>query len=130
VKILAFARSLWAKYGRLRFEHVGADLDRDRVVSERWGYRRDEPREQWFVFPSVFDEQFASLGARRAIDVLFRHGILERGTESDRWTKRVQLPGMKQQNFYVINEKIFEGSDGAKSKNPSLGVSTFDGKAG
>jgi putative DNA primase/helicase len=130
VKILAFARSLWAKYGRLRFEHVGADLGREVVVSERWGYRRDEPHGQWFVFPSVFEEQFASLGARRAIEVLFRHGILERGTEKDRWTKRVQLPGLKQQNFYVINEKIFEGSDETSEAKPSPGVSTLGGKAG
>jgi hypothetical protein len=130
VRILTFARSLWAKYGRLRFERVGADLGRETVVSERWGYRRDEPQVQWFVFPSVFEEQFASLGARRAIEVLFRRGILERGTEKNRWTKRVQLLGLKQQNFYVINEKIFDGSDETSEAKSSPGVSTFGGKAG
>jgi uncharacterized protein (DUF927 family) len=111
-RIIAFARGLWAKYGKLRFERIGSDLGHEWVTSERWGFRRDEPDgEKWLMFPSVFDEQFAAVGARKAVEVLFRNNILEKGTEADRWTKRVQLPGMKQQSFYVINESIFEGAD-------------------
>jgi uncharacterized protein (DUF927 family) len=129
-KILAFARTLWGKYGKLRFEQIGAALDHERVMTERWGFRRDEPREEWLMFPSVFDEQFASVGARKAVEVLFKHGILEKGTESDRWTKRIQLPGMKQQNFYVINEKICEGSIETSEAETAPGKSTVDGKGG
>ena len=111
-QILAQARLFWARYGESRFDEVEpADLSRERPVGDRAGYRRDEPDgRRWYVFPQVWTEIFPSV-SRKAAVVLEARGILERGAEKDRPTKRVQLEGLKRQNFYVINQKIFEGWD-------------------
>ena len=51
------------------------------------------------------------MNPHRAAEVLYRRGILDKGVEKDRPTKKVQLGGLKRQSFYVINQRIFEGWD-------------------
>ena len=111
-QILHQARLFWERYGESRFDEVEpSDLRHERPAGERAGYKRDEPDgRRWYVFPQVWGEIFPS-GGRKAAAVLHERGILERGTEKDRPTKRVQLGILKRQNFYVINQKIFEGWD-------------------
>ena len=111
-QILAQARLFWARYGESRFDEVEpSDLGHERPAGERAGYRRDEPDgRRWYVFPQVWSEIFHGVG-QQAAGVLVERGILERGTEKDRATKKVQLGALKRQHFYVINQKIFEGWD-------------------
>ena len=115
-QILSRARLFWARYGESRFDEVEpSDLGRERPVGERAGYKQDEPDgRRWYVFPQVWGEIFAGVN-RKAAMVLAARGILERGSEKDRPTKRVQLGRLKRQNFYVINQKIFEGWDEAET---------------
>jgi uncharacterized protein (DUF927 family) len=111
-QILAQARLFWARYGESRFDEVEpSDLRHERPAGERAGYRRDEPDgRRWYVFPQVWGEIFPGVG-RKAAAVLYERRILDRGAEKDRPTKRVQLGNLKRQNFYVINQRIFEGWD-------------------
>jgi putative DNA primase/helicase len=119
-QIIAQARLFWARYGESRFDEVEpSDLGHDRPAGERAGYRRDEPDgRRWYVFPQVWGEIFQG-GNRKAASVLSARGILERGFEKDRPTKRVQLGTLKRQNFYVINQKIFEGWDEPDTPQPA-----------
>jgi uncharacterized protein (DUF927 family) len=114
-QILAQARLFWERYGESRFDEVEpADLGRERPAGDRAGYRRDEPGgRRWYVFPQVWGEIFPGV-SRRAATVLAERGILERGAEKDRPTKKVLLGNLKRQNFYVINQTIFEGWDEAE----------------
>ena len=48
---------------------------------------------------------------RKAAAILHARGILERGVEKDRPHEAGPARDLKRQNFYVINQKIFEGWD-------------------
>jgi uncharacterized protein (DUF927 family) len=111
-QLISQARLFWARYGESRFDEVEpSDLGHERPTGDRAGYRRDEPDgRRWYVFPQVWGEIFSGVG-RQAAAALHERGILERGTEKDRATKKVQLGNLKRQHFYVINQKIFEGWD-------------------
>jgi uncharacterized protein (DUF927 family) len=111
-QIVARARLFFERYGESRFDDVEpSDLNRDRPVGERAGYKNDEPDgRRWYVLPQVWGEIFPGVG-RKAAAILSDMGVLERGYEKDRPTKKVQLGNLKPQNFYVINQRIFEGWD-------------------
>jgi len=112
-QIIARARLFWARYGESRFDEVEpSDLSRERPVGDRAGYRRDEPDgRRWYVFPQVWKDIFVGASPQRAAEVLHRRGMLDRGVERDRLTKKVQLGDLKRQNFCVVNQRIFEGWD-------------------
>jgi putative DNA primase/helicase len=114
-QILAIARSYFSRYGESRFDSIDEPPDlaslRERPAADRSGYRtgRGEDR-RWFVFPQVWkDIIFASVSPQKAAAALCAKGMLDRGVERDRLTKKVQLGDLKRQNFYVVNPMVFEG---------------------
>ena len=116
-QILSRARLFWARYGESRFDEdePPRPRPRERPVGERAGYKQDEPDgRRWYVFPQVWGEIFrwrqpkGGNGSRGA----WHPGAGLRKGSTD---KRVQLGRLKRQNFYVINQKIFEGWDQAET---------------
>ena len=115
-QILEIARSFFSHYGESRFDSMDEAPDlaslRERPVADRAGYRVGRGADRrWFVFPQIWKETFAAVSPRKAAVTLHAKGMLDKGVEKDRFTKKVQLGDLKRQQFYVINQKIFEGWD-------------------
>jgi putative DNA primase/helicase len=116
-QILAIARSYFSRYGESRFDSIDEPPDlaslKERPAADRSGYRTGRGGDRrWFVFPPVWKEIiFASVNPQKAAAALYEKGMLDRGTERDRFTKKVLLGDLKRQSFYVVNPKIFEGWD-------------------
>jgi putative DNA primase/helicase len=115
-QILEIARSFFSHYGESRFDSMDEPPDlaslRERPVADRAGYRTGRGAGRlWFVFPQIWKEIFAVVNPRKAAATLHAKGMVDRGVETDRFVKKVQLGDLKRQNFYVVNQKIFEGWD-------------------
>jgi uncharacterized protein (DUF927 family) len=111
--LFAKGRLFWEQYGESRFDNVEQpDLGRERPVNERAGYKQYEPNGWvWYTFPEYWNQEIFPGVGRKAAALYIAHGILERGTEHDRPTQRVELGKLKRQSFYVINEKIFNAGE-------------------
>lgn len=81
----------------------------DRPPYERAGFRvyRADGSRAFYVFPKYFDEVIASgLDAKYIKKTLKEKGVLEVGSEENRFTKNIRVKN-KVIRFCVINDKIF-----------------------
>lgn len=106
-------RIFFEKYGDSRFQLIDNGTPvADKLPYERAGYRSYKNSIPiFYVFKTYFDEIIArGLDVKHVKTILRNKGILETDKDHSRFDKRVRVE-QKLVRMYVINNKIFEGSE-------------------